>query len=256
MFTWYSKILVHTDLYGSGSKGFIDLNLLYNNFLSTFKEEPVLLFIILISILVIVLQIIRKKIDIHFKILSGLVLVQLADLLMVLKHFSLHYFIPVIPTLAVNLFIILQMFRVSKIFKILVIAPIIAVCLLLNLNFTKYVPFEYLSEDKIDGINVYSYKGKSLMAAIRFGEDRSRNANSDKLKKIYGDEYFYDLSYKTFSTWTETIALDSLFRINSKVYLHALDGYMKEWPPPFDIKFISEGLYLIENQKSDSLTVK
>lgn len=254
MVDWYLNIIRHTDIYGTGSKGFVDFNLLYEHLSLTAKDEPVILFIIILSLLVVSLLAIRRKFDGNFKILIKLVIVQLAYLFMVLKNFHLHYFIPLLPTLAVNIFIILEMLKISKAFKILLIIPFIAVCFILSYNdFTYEVSPEYTSKEMPDGVNVYSYKGKSIIAAIKFGEDRSRNANSEKLKEVYGDQYFYDIYYKTFSTWTSPVTLDSLFRISNKVYLHALDVYMKELPPPFKINMVSEGIYLIDNYKVDTL---
>lgn len=253
MFDWYLNIIRHTDLYGTGSRGFVDAGLLYEHFLLTLKDEPIILSVLAISLIIIVLQIVRKKFDSHFKILVKLLIVQMAYLFMVLKNFHLHYFIPLLPTLAVNIFIILEMFKVSRVFKILVISPFIIACFFLSYtDFTYKVDPEYTLKEMPDGVNVYSYKSKSIVAAIKFGEDRSGNANSEKLKEVHGDQYFYELINKTFSTWTTPVALDSLFRISDKVYLHALDVYLKELPPPFKINFISEGLYLIENVKSES----
>jgi hypothetical protein len=255
MVDWYLNIIVHTDLYGTGSRGFVDFSLLYEHLSMTLKGEPVILFIIILSLLVITLQAVRKKFDYNFKILVKLVIVQLAYLFMVLKNFHLHYFIPLLPVLAVNIFIMFEMLRVSKVLKVLLISAFIAVCFVHSYtDFTYKASPEYTAEEMKDGVNVFSYKSKSLIAAIKFGEDRSSNANSEKLKEVYGDQYFYELTNKTFSTWTTPMLMDSLFRISDKVYLHALDVYMKELPPPFKINFISEGLYLIENVRNEGVS--
>ena len=256
MISWYMRAISHTDLYGGGNAGFIDPGSFATNFAVTMKSDPIILFVIMISLLIVILQIIRKKNDIHLKILAALVLVQLIDMLMVLKHFNLHYFIPIVPTLAVNVFIILQIFNASRLIKVGLIVPFVAVSFYLNKNIEKYVPHLYDSKYPSDGINVFSYKCKSPFYALKFGDDESGNVNSGKLKNLYGNYFFYDITTKKFSTWNYTTSLDSLFRLNSKVYLHALDYYMKELPPPFGIRFISEGLYLIENPKRDSLKVK
>lgn len=256
MISWYLRAISHTDLYGGGNAGFIDPGLLRTNFLVTMKFDPIILFVIMISLLIVILQIIRRRNDIHLKILAALVLVQLIDLLMVLKHFNLHYFIPIVPTLAVNVFIILQIFNASRVIKFGLIVPFLAASFYLNKNIEKYVPHLYDSNYPSDGINVFSYKCKSPIYALEFGDAESNYAYSAKLKNLYGNYFFYNITTKQFTTWDSNTTLDSLFRMNSKVYLHALDYYMKELPPPFGIRFISEGLYLIENTKRDSLKVK
>ena len=256
MISWYVRTISHTDLYGGGNAGFIDPNSFRTHFLAAMKFDPVILFVIMISLLIVILQIIRKKNDIHLKILAALVLVQLIDLFMILKHFNLHYFIPIVPTLAVNVFIILQIFNASRVIKFGLIVPFVAASFYLNKNIEKYVPHLYDSNYPSDGISVFSYKCKSPVFALKFGDDESGNVHSGKLKNLYGNYFFYNITTKEFSSWDYTTNLDSLFRMNNKVYLHALDYYMKELPPPFGIRFISEGLYLIENTKQDSLKVK
>ena len=256
MISWYLGVVSHTDLYGLGNAGFIDINSFIRNFLETMKSDPIILFVIMISLIIIILQLVRKKNDIHLKILAAMVLVQLIDLFMVLKHFHLHYFIPIVPTLAVNVFIILQMFKIPRLVKFGLIVPFVAASFYLNKNIEKYVPHLYNSNYPTDGINVFSYKCKSPIYALKFGDDFAMNANSGKLMNLYGNYFFYNITTKQFSTWEYNTTLDSLFRMNSKVYLHALDYYMHELPPPFGIRFISEGLYSIENTKLDSLKVK
>ncbi len=253
---WYMRIISHTDLYGGGTAGFIDPSLFRTHFLVTLKFDPIILFVIMISLLIVILQIIRKKNDIHLKILAALVLVQLIDLFMVLKHFNLHYFIPIVPTLAVNVFIILKIYNPSRVIKLGLIVPFVAASIYLNENIEKYVPHLYDSNNPSDGINVFSYKCKSLVYALEFGDVESGNVYSEKLKNLYGNYFFYNITTKQFSTWEYSTTLDSLFSMKSKVYLHALGDYMTELPPPFGIKFISDGLYLIDNSKQDSLKAK
>ena len=85
---------------------------------------------------------------------------------------------------------------------------------------------------------------------MKLGDDASRNANSQRLKELYGDQYFYDIWNKIIITWNDTLSIDSLLKQNEKVYLHALDQYMQELPPPFEIKFLNKGTYLIKNPYS------
>jgi len=254
MISWYLGIATHTDIYGSGNIGFIDLNVIFSNFLLTAKKDPLILYILGVTAIILLKQVIQKKFDNNFKILSVLFLVQMSDMLMVLKHFNSHYFIPVLATLALNLFIIIKSLNLSRLVRIGVVVTIIAGAVYLNKNVSKYVPALYILDFPADGINVTSYKSKSQMYALKFGDDRSVNVNSEKLKSIYGDQYFYDIWTRQFITWNDTLTLDSLFRVNDKVYLHALEVYMEEWKPPFELTRVSEDLFLIS--PGDKATMK
>lgn len=245
MISWYLRIITHTELYGGGTMGLIDFPSFYSNFLKTINSEPILMLIILISILVLIPGFIRRKYDGYFKILLSLVVVQLADIFMVFKHFNLHYLIPIIPTLVVNLFIIMKLFRFSQKLKTVIVISFITISIFLNKDVNKNIPRVYQINLPPDGLNVYSYKCKSPIYALKFGDDRSRNMNSEILQEVYGNQYFHEIAYNKFYTWKDTISLDSLFRINKTVYLHALDRYMQEFPPPFDITFLAEGTYII-----------
>jgi hypothetical protein len=254
MISWYLGIATHTEIYGSGNKGFIDLNVISSNFLLMAKKEPLILYIIGFTAIILLKQILQKKFDINFKILSVLFLVQIGDMLMVLKHFNPHYFIPILATLALSLFIIIKSLNLPGLFRIAMIVTIIAGAVYLNKNVSKYEPELYNLDFPADGINVTSYKSKSPMYALKFGDDRSVNVNSEKLKSIYGDQYFYDIWTKKFITWNDTLTLDSIFRVNNKVYLHAIEVYMEEWKPPFEITLVSEDLFLIN--PGDTTAVK
>jgi len=253
MISWYLGIATHTEIYGSGDKGFIDYNVISSNFLMMVKKEPLILYILGLTAIILLKQILRKKYDINFKILSVLFMVQMGDMLMVLKHFNPHYFIPILATLALNLFIIIKSLNLSGYLRSVVIIAIIVFAVYLNKNVTKYIPELYNKEFPADGINITSYKSKSPMYALKFGDDRSVNANSEKLKTIYGDQYFYDIWTRQFVTWNDTLTLDSLFRINNKVYLHAIEVYMEEWKPVFEITRVSEDLFLINNSDTSAL---
>lgn len=251
MISWYGGVLTHTDLYGSGKAGFVDTFSIYQNFLETLSSEIFIILVMIISIIALLIQMLRMKFNLDFKMLAAMVLVQLINLFMVLKHFHLHYYIPILPTLAVNLFMVTKMYFTPNYIKTSIVLAFIVFGFYLNNRFEKYIPGLYDSDYPENGINIFSYKSKSPLYALKTGDDFSRNVNSLDLKKIYGDHYFYDITTKYITTWNDTVTLDSLFKVNDRIYLHALDAYMKELPPVFGIEYLSEGLYLVENKKCE-----
>jgi hypothetical protein len=253
---WIASLFLFSGLYGGGKMEIVNFNSYYENFFTFIKSEPVIFYTIVLSLVIILKQIIQKKYDIHLKILAGLFLVQVSDLLIVLKHFNLHYFIPIIPTLAVSLFIILQIFNVSKILKALIIVPLVALFLVLNMDFTKSTSTEYASLYQKEDINIYSYNCNSQMYWLKYGNEYSKNMNTTYLEKIYGKQYFYNIWLRQLTDWQDTITIDTLTKKNKNIYLYMYDDYLKDWPTPFKLKSISVGKYLIETKETDSLLIK
>jgi hypothetical protein len=242
---WIKDLFFHSGYYGRGNEEIINLNLVSGNFLTFIKYEPIILFTMVISLVFIIKQLIQKKYDVHLKILTGLFFIQILDLLLILKHFRLHYFIPIIPTIAVSIFIILKIAGLSKIQKTLLIVPFIAICFVINLNSKNYISTVYHSVNQTDCINIYAYSCNSPIYALAFGDGRAKNVNAPLLEKLYGKQYFYHLWTKQFSDWNHSISMEALTKLNKPIYFYADANYLKDLPTPFKLALISEGKYMI-----------
>jgi hypothetical protein len=242
---WIKDLFFHSGYYGRGNEEIINLKLVSGNILTFIKYEPIILFSMVMSLVFIVKQFIQKKYDVHFKILTGLFFVQILDLLMVLKHFRLHYFIPIIPTIAVSLFIILQITALSKIHKTLLIVSFIVIILVINLNSKNYISTVYHPVNQTACINVYAYSCNSPIYALAFGDGRANKMNAPLLEKLYGKQYFYHLWTKEFSDWNHTISIEAFTKLKKPLFFYADENYLKELPTPFKLELISEGKYLI-----------
>lgn len=256
LFYWIVSLFLHSGNYGTGSLNIFDLSKVYENLITFIKSEPIIFYTLVFSLVIIIKQIAQKKYNIHLKILGGFFLVQIGFLVMVLKHFELHYFIPVIPTIAVNLFIILQILNLSKTLKLLTIIPFVILCIYLNKGFPIHSSPEYNSTVDENSINIYSYNCNSTMFGLKYGNEYSRNMNTPYLEKVYGKQYFYNLWVHKITDWQDTVTLDALIKKNKPIYLYMFEPYLKDWPTPFNLKKISEGKFLIETQKTDSLEFK
>lgn len=256
LFYWIVSLFLHSGNYGTGSLNIFDLSKVYENLITFIKSEPIIFYTLVFSLVIIIKQIAQKKYNIHLKILGGFFLVQIGFLVMVLKHFELHYFIPVIPTIAVNLFIILQILNLSKTLKLLTIIPFVILCIYLNKGFPIHSSPEYNSTVDENSINIYSYNCNSTMFGLKYGNEYSRNMNTPYLEKVYGKQYFYNLWVHKITDWQDTVTLDALIKKNKPIYLYMFEPYLKDWPTPFNLKKNSEGKFLIETQKTDSLEFK
>jgi len=253
---WMANLFLHSGNYGVGSMNIIDLNKAFENFMVFIKNEPIISGVLVLSLIIIMKQVLQKKYDINLKILGGFFLVQIADLIMIFKNFELHYFIPVIPTIAVNIFMILQILNFSKIIRASAILIFVIMCIYLNKEFPRISPPEYSIIDENNCINIYSYNCSSPMFGLKFGNEYSLNMNTPYLEKIYGKQYFYNLWVRAITDWQDTISIDELAGKNKPIYLYMYEPYIKDWPTPFNLKKVSEGKFLIETSKTDSLKLE
>lgn len=256
LFYWFKSIVVHTELYGGGKSGFVDFRLLKEHFLTALNYDPLLFAIIAWSFVFLIIRMFKKKYDIHFKILLALLLVQFFDLFMVMKHFNLHYLIPIVPTLVVNIFIMFQIMKLPQFGMVSIIIFFILSAIFLNSNFSKSITSEYQELKTANDINIYSFGCKSPIYALKFGDDFSNKMNSFRLEKMYGKQYFYDIWTRQLTGWQDSLTIDSLRKSNKRIYLYALDAYLKDWPTPFKLKQVAEGQYLIKVENFDSLMTK
>ena len=246
LFLWTKNITIHSGHYGYGTNEIIDSSVFMENFLKFIKGEPLIVFVMVVSLIVIIRQVIQKKHDIHLKILIVFLLVQIVEIIMVLKHFRFHYFMPILPTLAVNLFVILKIAEFSYKTRLATVILFIAACFVLNFVIRK---------DKIEGsqivyhqddINIYAYQSRSPLYALKFGDDYARNINASLLEKEFGKQCFYNVWSKQVTDWKQEISLDSLMRLNRNLFFFTSGRYVSRMPPPFKIKLMSEGKYQIE----------
>ena len=249
---FYFSIITHSGNYGGGPREFINPQSFMNNFLVFIKCEPVLFCTLCLSILILFKQIFQKNFGLHFKILLSLVTVQILDLIMVLKHFSLHYLIPVIPIIVINIFIILQLMKFPEKVKLLIIIPFIIFCFIKNVYLVEnklfISDFYQTSKDEPDCINIYSYGCNSPFYALKMGNEWARNRYCAECEKIYGKQYFFVLGPNQFFEWNNQISINELFAMKRKLLLHYSDSYLPEINLPYKLTYHSPGCSYIENE--------
>ncbi len=250
---WLKNIAFHSGYYGNGTKEIINATRFFENMYFTIRHQPFIIWVVLLSIIIIAIQISRKKYDRNLKILIVFVLVQLISFVMVFKHFRLHYLIPVIPTIAMNLFIMFQMAGLKKMHRNLLIIPVVILLFLFNIriiysyqNHKKIIKIENISNSKSDFINIYAYQCSSQLFALSIGDDYAKKKHAVVLENIYGKQYFYDYWSKKLHDWQTPVSLDSLRKFNKNLYFISTGEAIREYTTIFRLKYISEEKYLIE----------
>jgi hypothetical protein len=249
---WVYNLIFHSGMYGHGDNKIIDLHDFTNNLFLICKYEPFFIFILVLSIIIIIKWIINKKNDPSVRFLVGIVIVQIIGIFMIAKHFApayYHYLVPVIPTVFINLFIIISSIKITKIQRIYIISTLIVINFLFNFNYRHNNEPSYLidSKDQKNVQNIYSYGCFTKIQALYFGNYYASYQYSDLLSKIYGEQYFYNYWTKIITNWKDsTIAIDTLKKTNKKLIINGNESYLKNNPPPFSISKIAESKFLVE----------
>lgn len=254
LYNWLVNIFTHTGQYGAGTNEVIDPHQFYNNFKLVIMSEPLIVLTLSISFVFILKLAIQKEHNIQLKLLIGLFLVQLIDLIIVLKHFSVRYFVPIYPTISVSLFILFEISSLSEKAKAYIICSLIVVLFLLNTHVEHKTLNKISKMQSTDTINIYGQGCESPIYALKFGEYYSNFTNYSSLERLYGEQYFYKFwSYEFigWNSWKKPITLDSLFEKKKTLILHIEKSLLEEYKPPFKTKLLSTGNYLIvdDNKK-------
>lgn len=239
MFAWFSNMITHNGIYGTGPKGIIDWNKFFpavRSILTFFPGFTVLMitgFIILMGG-----YYFRKKENVKKDIafLSGLLVTSIVGILLVAKHYGgNHYLIPVI--LLSGIFIYIELRTIGHIWEyrplqkfllpsiVLASAGFIlwsypsplAICnkqykeasaeidsanLWLEKNYKNYTHINYY----IYSLNKYT--------GLKFGTDFAKGEMYLHLKKLFLNTYFYELSSNSFINWNLKTNLQDIIETN------------------------------------------
>lgn len=250
MYSWISGMFFFSGLHGKGNKSFLDTELIFTNCLKFVESEPIIVFILVFSIIFMAWAIIRERSLKQVNLILILVFVQIFQLVIIFKHYRDYYFLPLLPSLAVNIVVMMEITGLRRKPKTAIIIAFIGLCFGLNHNFRKYRQNSPVAVGEPGCINLFSYPRKSVYYALKYGDQHANSAHANLLEQVYGPQYFYNLWTKEISGWRRTVPLDSLLRSGSTIYLFAQPKYLRRMPPPFILEKISAGKYLVKTNDS------
>jgi len=254
-FGWIKNLITHSGHYGSGPSQLLSARNYLNNIQSLLTANlffSTSLFLGLITLLVTLVLPGWRKIAgsrFYYRLLLAVVGAQIGGLLMVSKHSSSHYLLPVLNLSGIVLLLIF--IHLKKVLKsglisrrILIMSPVLfLIIIVIALNpiggiektVTRLSNLKEkslaLHEDVIknyDGYaKVYYYRSSAKEYALKFGNDLSRSYHSETLQKLYKDTWFYDIWTKRFTTFDyhQTISFrDIRTRYNDKIVFQGSRG--------------------------------
>ncbi len=245
-YEWIIRLFTHTDRYGKGEEGFVDVDSFFTNLGRTFNEDNVLTSGFGLALLVIFAGFLGiRKIDIKSKAFRLLISIMTASVLMILlvaKHYSFHYLLPVQMCMVTiwMLVIVLWFGSDESIFKKTagILCTAIVLCLLLyrTLYFYIYSPDRYAVSSSslveavtfdndipriIGAANFHNHCALPEMA-LRFGLVYSGAPGpmySRILKEKYPDTYYFNPHKGTPDHWLTFIGLEELWKKSKAYYL-------------------------------------
>jgi hypothetical protein len=250
-FAWLTDNFTHTGNYGSGSKGFAEWNLFFENILSIFKFSwmfTATYFIITLAVIIHFKKIFAKQKDEFANGVRALAAIWLAILLqmvMVAKQFSMHYFIPANLLIVPCWIILLKMFEGSRAVKSfnrnIVVGASVAFAIAIAILATSVSNYSFfpglihpgkemnrmISNLKYD-IVLFDNRvtaplpQPALYFSVGYAGDRS-SAYGKVLAQTYSTSYFADISKQTLRDWKKDISPENVLRDSMTVlYCHTL----------------------------------
>jgi hypothetical protein len=262
-FGWIFKLLGHSGRYGSGPSGLAEADKYLQNMIKLLTGNPVFSIIMVISLVVIAIILVHPKhrkealATMRFRLLAGTAAAQMAGLMMVSKHTSNHYLLPVLNLSAILLYLIyLNLKHIGghsvtlKTAPAAILAAVGFVLILTNpvsqiqetadgltrLKEKSMALHDYMKQHYPGSIKIYYYRSSSPEYALKFGSDLSRSYHADQLQQLYKNVYFYDIWTKRFSDffYDKTIPPSVLNKINKNDIV--IQGTRGQKIPEFKLK--------------------
>ena len=270
---WIVALLTHKGYYGAGESGFVDLSLAAGFFKECVQDEPIFSIVFLLLTIITIYSVIKKsKTHSHTKNqLIGFCIFNLTMILIVAKHPRIHYLIPLLGLIILNIVIVINRWQVLDIIGIRKAAQagaiVVVLCLLglqvgifikmvkekrelASLQLTAAHFADLLQEKKLHIIS--SYRSSNLMFALYLGNGFAGNLYGDKLSEMYPNSVFYSVWRNRLYRFNRRISFASLkTNITNYViqgsYLFSEPRYSP--PPPPGMKYVTikkfgeEGFY-------------
>lgn len=220
---WIKKIILHSGKYGSGERNIIDSSGFINNFFTIVSQEPVFILsylLIAVSSVHLTYCKIRQKFSFNTnqKLLMGIFLTISLQIIIVFKHFELHYLLPAyilaVSGLLISYYVskdlLKQKFNVKFVYLAVVIILLSAIQAIkipkklsdmvykrdASRTSEKYLQDHYKNSVIISSYGV-SYKPYAMHMGSWFGASNKEKYIS-MVRELYPDNFYFDRWSKIF----------------------------------------------------------
>ena len=230
---WLKNLITHSGKYGTGENNFVNTQDFFKNIRTIFFKEPVFGWSYILISLTFLIQFFprfkqRVRANKYFGLLTGIFLAMTIQIIIVCKHFELHYLIPIYLFIVLGLYVVNSIaggffpdaFKKTKLIYLYVIM-IIIFCYQIpayiksasyysdrkdaSRSFIQHVDKDY-QHTLIVGSYGASGKEFALYLGSVFGGTQKSNYYS-KLKSMFPENYYYDKWSKNLNNVSDSVAL-------------------------------------------------
>jgi hypothetical protein len=247
-FTWINALFTHTGPYGSGRHDLFDFQIFTENLYSIFIANylfTIVFFLIVVTTLISFLPSLKPFFDPKKrKMLFGLTMVFVLNVLMVAKHYSSHYLVTSYNLVIYGFMLWLSLFPFLKLMKypilhnvklkisaVFLTGSLLVFSLIRGIQFSpslinprlKALEFVESSVGKTQRIIVLEHSGPFIETAMFQGLAYSggmKPKNARFLKSAYPVSYFYNIQQDIFHDWINEYNLVYLLSRSPKTYLY------------------------------------
>ena len=249
---WVKNLFLHSGNYGSGEKNIVDIALFTENIGRIISLQKIFTYmaIILTATTLAVYLWFRKRMNIQIqkmlRVASGIIIIILAQVIIVGKHYSPHYFLPAVMFFPLLIFLFIEFimaFNSSPVVKWFVMG-LLGVFIIWNLNkqaftvsYTSGAFQEQIGARKLTQSIINSFEEGSIKVivtqdygspfpeyALHFGTVWSAASARDRYRHILGelfpDTYQYTTWDGRFIYWGEPVNQEKIAEENIPVYLY------------------------------------
>lgn len=222
---WIFDLAVHSGHYGSGETNVINPQSFFKNLILITKLNYIYLLLLLVE-LVYCIYIYKCKCSFTCKVVYLYLFSISLTILLIAKHFSMHYMLAVyLPILLISfIFIAISTHGIVKYIGCTIYVIFIYISLnhlILFSNKDQYQNVIKYSQEYSDNNTITSYNSFTIPYVLSFGNDFAHHSFTDILEKIYPEHYMYNIWSQKFYQFNRdvTLKINEMISSGRKLYI-------------------------------------
>ncbi|HJX71906.1 MAG TPA: hypothetical protein VJ346_08140, partial [Bacteroidales bacterium] len=241
---WFKMLLFHKGIYGYGESGVVDIDLFIYSLKEIFSTDLLFSLLFVLILLYLSMRLVPGiKENIHrknYRMVVGIIIVIIIQLLMIGKHYLPHYLISVYSLVMIALLFSFTGFKklsfLTKYSKWLYSLTVVLAGIFLIIRFLQsfhFSPnFRHPFTETVNYVNnnvgdkqriiVEGFSSAFKEYGLYFGlvfSSRSINKYRPVLKKLYPETFFYNISQDRYFDWISNVSPVEILSLNKTTYL-------------------------------------
>jgi hypothetical protein len=251
-FGWIKNLFIHTGVYGSGEAKILDIDKFLNNVVLIFTNNYLFsagFVIVIVTLILSVIPEFKHKVKAkRFRLLLGIAITIIINVLMAAKHYLVHYLIIshnlVVFGVLLSIYIYYDI-GIIKYFKevsprnksiivflmgfVLLLSLILRIHFFPNLKTPRLKALEYVENTIketpriiLSSPNACPFREPALFFGYAFSGGSKKHEYLNILKRIYPESYFYNISEDRIINWDNEQNLLEILSKSNKTFLYSI----------------------------------